>query len=180
MKTLLAYARTKKHKHANIEVELPGFPPKLLVIGYIPYQYDIPEQAIAPESYAILHFNVQSGGKRFPIATEISFNSDKFEMGEDIKLFNWYSVNKDVCANPLRFKTRMNKTILFRSFPDSFLVKSDDEAEYIPKPGECVFFKEGKAIAVAESFMCLCRYMNLVTGKCDTMIQFPEDLYMVR
>lgn len=49
MKTLLAYARTKKHIHEHLEVELPGFPPKLLVIGYIPYQHDILEQAIAPE-----------------------------------------------------------------------------------------------------------------------------------
>lgn len=180
MKTLLAYARTKKHIHANIEVELPGFPPKLLVIGYIPYQHDIPEQAIAPESYTILHLHVQSGGKHYPITSEISLSLDKFEMREDVRLYSWYSVNKDVYANPMKFKTRMNKTIIFRSFPESFLVKSDSEAEYIPKPGECVFSKEGTVIAVAESFMCLCRYMNLITGKCETMIQFPEDLYVVK
>lgn len=179
MKTLLTYARTKKHIQANVEVELLGFPPKLLVIGYMPYQYDIPEQAIASESYAILHSDIQSGGRRFPIATEISFNSDKFEMREDIKLYNWYSVDKGVFTNPLQ-RNYVNKTALFKTYPDSFVVKSDSEAEYIPKPGECVFSKEGTVIAVAESFMCLCRYMNLITGKCETMIQFPEDLYVVK
>lgn len=37
----------------------------------------------------------------------------------------------------------------------------------------------GKLVCVADEFVCLCSYMNTVTGKLDYVLLAPEDVYIV-
>lgn len=179
MKTLTEYAATTNRLSTGIEVHLPGFPVDLVVIGFIPYQSNIPEQAIVPENYELFHNYVKSGKYSFPISTGIARNAGSFAMTAAVTLYSWFTKDKQgIFVNPMRFKSHVDKTHAFRRYPDSFTVKSTIEAEYIPSPDEYVFYRKDVAVAVARSFMCQCRYMNPVTGKCETIIQFPEELVL--
>ena len=179
MKTLLEYAPSANRLSTGIKVHLPGFPVDLVVIGFIPFQSNIHEQTIVPENYELFHNYVKSGKYYFPIATNIACNAGPFAMTAAVTLYSWYARDKQgIFVNPMKFKTHKDKTSAFRRYPDSFSVKSDIEADYIPSPDEYVFYRKEVAVAVARSFMCQCRYMNPVTGKCETIIQFPDELVL--
>jgi len=179
MKTLLEYAASINRLSTGIEVHLPGFPVDLAVIGFIPFQSSIHEQTIVPENYELFHNYVKSGEYTFPIATGIARNASPFAMTAAVTLYSWYTKDKTgIFVNPMKSKSHKDKTHAFRRYPDSFTVKSTTEADYIPSPDEYVFYRKDYAVAVARSFMCQCRYMNPVTGKCETIIQFPDELVL--
>ena len=55
---------------------------------------------------------------------------------------------------------------------------SDDAVSYIGQDEDWEL-SVGRIVCVADDFVCLCSYMNTVTGKLDYVLLPPEDVYIV-
>lgn len=175
-----------KSENSDIEQTLCGFIP---VFGKEPNtlgsniffdtdNFSVGYQNIKINVTQITQYKNIEGPIFLPVAKYIkrAKSDDKIPVTSFIKLF-------DVDQKSL--KAYQSKILTIIASPSDIIkpVERFENTEkmklYLPCDNQIIFEREDETVAVAKDFLCLCSYINPVTGKITYAVQVPDTIYPV-
>ena len=153
---------------------------KMQVIGFVPCRMDL---AITTTALDFLDMNTEiivnpfcmrckNSKQTLPIMTHIkSVENSIYEVGDLC-----YVVSEKGIYN-----LQGKKYTTFIYLTESFCKYNDDANSYKTENPLFEFSRQiGKYKVISEMFMCLCRYINPVTGIQNFMLKFPQDIIKIK
>lgn len=181
---------------AEGKVRSYGMKSDITLLGVIPYQpYDVAgiERCIINKPFFVTPYMIRFHDSNSPI---MIYKNLKKACGQKYVLNDlFYSFSKRVFANispnilnnstetalPINGATLLKILSKEKKWNLSKLTQyefSEDAVSYIGQDEEWEL-TVGRLVCVADEFVCLCSYMNTVTGKLDYVLLPPEDVYFV-
>ena len=181
---------------AQGKVRSYGMKSDITLLGVIPYQpYDIAniERCFLNKPFFVTPYMIRFHDSNSPI---IIYKNVKKACGQKYVLNDlFYSFSNRVFANissyflnnssetalPIKGSSLLKILSMEKKWNLSKLTQyefSEDTVSYIGQVEDWEL-SVGKLVCVADDFICLCSYMNTVTGKLDYVLLPPEDVYFV-
>lgn len=187
-KTILDYYKTKQYLTSgmlvksnmikNIELTICGFIPVLSDIDCLKtIVIDLYKDFIV--GYGNLRLSLYNKDKIYssilPIAQTIKYSKEKILVTSYIELLNADSVSLKKYQSVLLNKGFCDLVIK----PVNNFEQIDGAKYYLPTEDEIVFERNNNIVGVASNFICLCSYINPITGQVSLTLQTPDNLYPI-
>ena len=207
--TLLERLKVKKSLESGIVVQTEGLGIKMAVEGYIPVpsnyfmddyadvlldgniktDFVIGPDRIRFQSPVTMNSNYKNSATKvrtYPIVKRIVAANGSYKLTNALTIFKYFENNSTVKGYKVAVQRNSNvesniKKVL--EISEEQFERKHNDIYYKPEIDEYAMYRfksnSSHPIAIANSFICLCSYINTVTGKIDYIIYNPEELLEV-
>lgn len=189
--TLFSILKEKGELGSGICVQTEGLSVKMAVMGYIPIPVDNTFDFLVSSfwignikrvivgSDRILFSDILSPKKTYPITKRIAIAKveERYELTNTLTLLQLQYKTSEYIK---QYKTNKSKV------PSSRILKLSEQLEeidgniyYKPQSNEFVMYRFKDAdtpLVIASGFLCLCSYINTITGKIEYDVYDPDEL----
>lgn len=189
--TLSSILRKEGKLESGICAQTEGLSVKMEVIGYIPIPVDDAFDFLEPRfligdiknNFIIgpdrIKLSDSLKKKTYPITKRIVISEERYKLTNTLTLLQ-YEVSERLAGSIKQYKKNHSEVLINQilKLSEQF-ERNNDYIYYKTQPSELVMyrFKDiDHPMIIANNFLCLCSYINTITGKIEYDIYNPDEL----